>query len=125
MSIILAKVFGLYFFALGLAFLINPDRLKIMCRRAIKDDNFLFLGSIIALLIGSFIVGVHNLWVVKWPIILTLLGWWSVLKGFFLLAYPDTVRFFSFVQERSILFYRLLSIIYLVLGLFFLYQGLM
>ncbi|MDP1879393.1 MAG: hypothetical protein Q8K60_00470 [Parachlamydiaceae bacterium] len=123
MTIILAKIFGLYFLAIGLAILINPNRFKNIYLQSMNDENFLLIGGILALLIGAFIVSVHNTWVLEWPIILTLLGWWSLIKGFSLLIYPESIKLFSFMQNRSMRFYQILGLIYLVFSLFLIYKG--
>ena len=123
MSIILAKIFCLYFLAIGLAVLIDPNRFKKIFHQIKKDDNFLLTGGILALFIGAFVVSVHNYWVLDWPVILTLLGWWSLIKGFVLLTYPESIMLFSFIHKRSNLFYQVIGSIYLALGLFFLYKG--
>lgn len=81
------------------------------------------MGGIIALLFGAIVIGLHNHWVMEWPIIITLLGWWSLIKGFGLLVYPDFTKIFSFIQNRSDTFYRLISLLYNILGLFLLYKG--
>ncbi len=123
MSIILAKILGLYFLSIGLAFLIHPDRLRTIYPRVIKDESFLMIGGMIALLLGAVVVSIHNTWVLGWPIIITLLGWWSLIKGFMLLVTPNFIRLFSFIENRSDTFYRVISAIYLVLGLFLVYKG--
>lgn len=123
MSIILAKILGLYFLALGLAFFINTKRFKNIYKQINEDENFLFMGGIVAVLFGSVIISIHNYWVLDWPLIITILGWWSLLKGFILFAYPDSIRFFSFIENRSNLFYKILSLAYIVLGSFLVYKG--
>lgn len=124
MSVILAKIFGLYIVAIGLAFLLHPQRFKNLYGQIIKDENFLFLGGILALLIGSVIITLHNQWIMNWTVIISLLGWWSFIKGFTIIAYPDTVRLFSFIENRSNLFYRIFSLAYIILGTFLIYKAL-
>lgn len=123
MTIILAKIFGLYFLAIGIAFFINPNRFKSMYQEIVKDENFLLMGGILALLIGAVVVSVHNDWSLKWSLIITVLGWWSLMKGFALLVYPGFINFFSFLQNKSTMFYRMLSLFYLAIGLFLVYKG--
>lgn len=123
MSIILAKILGFYFLALGLGFFINTARFKSIYKQASRDENFLLLGSLIALLIGAVIVSLHNVWVLEWPLIITILGWWSLVKGFAFFTYPNTMKYFSFLEDQPNLFYQIISILYIFLGLFLLYQG--
>jgi hypothetical protein len=122
-TIILAKILGIYFLAIGIAFLFNTDRFKKIYQQFMDDENSLLMGGILALLIGAVIVSVHNIWVLGWPLIITLLGWWSLIKGFALLAYPESINLFTFLQNRSTLFYQIISLVYVLLGLFLIYQG--
>ena len=123
MTIILAKIFGIYFLAIGVAFIINPERFKRMCQQIVKDENSLFIGGLLALLIGAVVISIHNNWLLGWPVIITLLGWWSLIKGFAILIYPESIKFLSFIQNRSRLFYQAISLIYIVIGLFLAYKG--
>lgn len=123
MTVILAKIFGLYFLVLSFAFLFNPDRFRRLYQQIEKDENFLFIGGILALLIGAFVISVHNVWVLDWPVIITVLGWWSLIKGSILLISPRSIILFSFIQNRSDMFYRLISVFWMALGIFFIYKG--
>ncbi len=123
MSLVLAKILGLYLLAIGIAFIINPDRFRKFCAQATKDENTLFFGGMFALLFGAIVVGIHNVWVIGWPLIITLLGWWGVIKGFGLLISEKFIKIFSFIQSRSNLFYRTISAVYILIGLFLAYKG--
>ncbi|CRX37875.1 hypothetical protein [Estrella lausannensis] len=123
MSLILAKVFGLYFLVIAAAFFLNPDRFKNLYGKIAHDENFLFLGGLLAVLIGAVIISLHNEWVWGWPVIITILGWWSLAKGGALLAFPESIKFFSFIQNQPPMFYRILSLVYFGLGLFLAYKG--
>lgn len=122
-SMMIAKVLGAYFLAMGIAFFINPDRFRKIFSSIANDENFLFLGGIIALLIGAVIISFHNIWVLAWPVIITILGWWAVIKGFAFVVYPGFINYFAFIRNRSTLFYRAVSLVYIVLGLFLIYKG--
>lgn len=122
MSIILAKILGIYFLAIGLSFVINPDLFKHYAR-LIKDEGFMMLGAIIALLFGATIISLHNIWSFEWTVIITILGWWSLIKGFGIMAYPDFIKYFSFVFNRPEAFYRGLGLLWVAVGLFMAYHG--
>lgn len=123
MTLILAKALGLYFVAVGLALVLNPSRIKTLYQQLIKDESFLFLGAIIALLIGAFIISVHNLWVAGWPVIITLIGWWSLIKGFILLVYPEALKPLWSKALNSPEFIRIAGVVWLVIGAFLAYHG--
>lgn len=122
MSILLAKILGIYFLAIGLSFVMNPDLFK-RYAKLVKDEGFMTLGAIIALFLGATIVSLHNLWIFAWPVLITILGWWSLIKGFGILAYPDFTKYLSFVFNRPESFYRGLGFIWIAIGLFFAYHG--
>src|SRR5262245_36429617 len=115
-SHIFAKVLGLYFLAIGLAFLINPNRFRNIYQDTVRDQNFLLLGAIIALILGAFIISIHNKWIWGWQVIITILGWWSFIKGFGLLVYPEALQYFKFMENRSNTFYRSISLFYIIVG---------
>lgn len=123
MSELLAKVFGLYFLAFAVLAIVHPKRLREICAQAIQDNGFLLYGAIFALFIGSFIIAVHNIWSFQWFLIITLLGWWSLIKGYLLLIFPESIRYFSFVQKRSDSFYRIMGGGWLLLAAFLLYHA--
>lgn len=124
MSLILAKILGIFFVAMGLAFFLRPQHLKNLCEQCIEHQKYLFLGAASAIATGAVLISLHNLWVFNWPIIITLLGWWSLIKGFSFLAYPEAIQYFKFALGRSRMFYRSMSLAYIVLGLFLTYKGL-
>ena len=123
MTIILAKIFGLYFLSVGIALLFDPKRFSDIYQQMMKNEAVLFFGWIMALYIGAFVVSVHNVWVFDWPVILTIVGWWSLIKGVGLMAYSGFAQSFSFMFQRSDNFYRGLGVIAFLLGLFLAYQG--
>lgn len=123
MSVMFAKVFGLYFLAVAALALLRPYRMKNLYDRVSKDENFIFLGALIALLLGAFVISVHNLWVWKWPLLITIIGWWGLIKGYMLIIYPESIKFFAFIQNRSNTFYRILGVIWFILAAVLLYFG--
>ena len=53
-----------------------------------KDDGFVFLTGFMALILGLVTVLMHHVWVADWPVIVTLFGWASLLKGAFRVGFP-------------------------------------
>lgn len=123
MSLILAKILGIYFLAIGLAFFLRPERFKDVYRQIVNDQNALLLGATMAILGGAILISLHNVWIAGWPILITLLGWWSLIKGFGFLVYPEGVSYFNFLKDRSDIFYRAVSLGYALVGLFLTYKG--
>jgi uncharacterized protein YjeT (DUF2065 family) len=122
MSIIFAKIFGIYFLSIGLSFVINPDLFK-RYAKLVKDEGFMTLGAIMALVFGATVISLHNIWSFEWQVFITLLGWWSLIKGFGIMAYPGYAKYLAHFFNRSETFYRGIGVMWIVIGLFFIYHG--
>lgn len=123
MDIVLAKILGLYFLLMGLAFIFNPKRLRDLYEATLKSDTVLIFGGVTAILLGAVIVALHNVWVFGWPVIITLLGWWSLIKGFGIVVCPRFASLFSFMLQKPESFYRGIGVVLSLLGLFLTYHG--
>ena len=123
MSALLAKIFGIYFASIGFSILFNPSQFKSVVKDLLNDRHFLFLSGIMSLFIGAFVVSAHNIWTAGWPVIVTIIGWWGLAKGLLLLCDLNSVRYFSFIIDRTTVFYRALGAIELLIGAFLLYHG--
>lgn len=87
-SIYLAKVFGIYLIIVPIAVLINRKHYEKLLDDFFKNSSFVFFSGIIHLILGLFIVIVHNIWANDWRIIITLLAWLGVLKGIIRIMFP-------------------------------------
>jgi len=122
-SILFAKAFGIYLTIVGFALLLHPQRFRNWYNEMINADfNLLFAGTL-ALFIGVFIIAFHNIWVLNWPILITLIGYWAVFKGAGFLITPKFVKIFKPIIDTSTLTYRLSGIGWLLIGLFLSYHG--
>lgn len=117
MEFVFAKVLGIYFLAVSIALLFHPERVKKVYQQMIDQDAVLFLGGIMAVLFGAFIVSSHNIWVLHWPVIVTLVGWLSLIKGILLMASPDFPKSFKFFIDKLDFFFRALGVFWGVIGL--------
>jgi len=121
MTFLLAKFFGIYFLAIGAAFIINPGKIQKLYEKMVGNEGLLYLGGIMALVIGAFVVTLHNIWVLDWPILITLIGWWGIIKGFCLIAFDDFAKNFSSLGRLNERSYRSIGTASFLLGLAFLY----
>jgi hypothetical protein len=95
--------------------------------RKIADDLFsnaglTYLAGFTTVTIGSLIVNYHNRWAKNWTVLITILGWLALLKGIFLIAFPQFVQSLS---ERMFTYLgsRIFPYAALCLGLLFAYFG--
>jgi hypothetical protein len=119
----LARFWGLALVAMCLPFLVNK-RIYAGLLERMKSEEFLFLYSIIAVLIGALSVALQNSWTLDYKGLITLFGWCSLLKGFFGLLLPrPSIKFVDrFGKYWSPMF--LFLALFFILGLWLLSVGL-
>lgn len=122
LSILVAKLFGAVYAALGLGMLFNMGYYKKAFAEMMKNTTYILLGGIAALVIGMLIVMNHNIWEASWVVIITIIGWLALVKGVLLLVIPKFVNIFEgWFKNKS--FLTVTGVGALILGLVLLYFG--
>lgn len=94
-SILLAKIMGPMLLIVGIGIFVNLE----LYRRMVADFGnsllLIYMSGTIALVMGLIVVTFHNVWAWRWPVIVTVIGWLSLIKG--------TVRIVAprFVADRA------------------------
>ena len=90
-SIYLAKLMGPVFVAMGVGMLLNAPIFRILAEQFLSSYALIFLAGLITLTAGIALVLAHNVWVGDWRLIITLIGWLSVIGGMFRIIAPNLV----------------------------------
>lgn len=116
-SIFLAKFWGWYLLIFFFILSLNPKRIKQIFDH-LKDEKFLILSSFLAIIIGLLNILWHNVWELNFKLIITSIGWTSLVIGLALFIIPKpTVKFLTIINIK------LIQVIYMLLffvGLFLL-----
>jgi uncharacterized membrane protein HdeD (DUF308 family) len=124
-TLFLARFIGLYCIVCGLAEMIHRQATLDAVRALLGNPSMVLWMGMIAVLAGLAMVLGHNLWRGgALTVVVTLVGWISLLKGVLLLFLPAQSHqdlFFSAFRYEQ-LFY-LYAAIALVLGLYLTYAG--
>jgi hypothetical protein len=91
-SIFLAKLLGPVLLVAGIAMLINRKALDAIVHELLHGPLLLLLLGIIDFAIGLAIVLTHNVWVADWRVIITLLGWFLIVRGAVRMLIPDQAK---------------------------------
>ncbi len=91
-SLFLAKLIGPTLLAISAAMLINQVNMREMATDFLEHRGLIFLAGILTLLGGLAIVLTHNVWEWRWPVVITIFGWLSVIGGAFRIIFPDSVK---------------------------------
>lgn len=86
---ITALICALYLVVLGITMLVRRGDLLAIVDEYRRSPALLFTGGMFALLFGLWIVLTHNIWTLSPSLIVTLLGWLSVVKGVVLMMWPS------------------------------------
>ncbi len=87
----LSQLWGIIIAVVSLILLIKPKLLERLFAGA-KNKRTMFLWGIITLAVGVVMVLVHNIWVLDWRVVITILGWLTLIKGLDLLLLPKRMR---------------------------------
>lgn len=92
----LAEIFGISIVVISLALLLRDRYIKRIFSSVENEECMLFCGFV-SFVIGIAIILAHNVWVKNWQVIVTILGWMSLLKGLAMLFMPELVK--SYVKK--------------------------
>lgn len=118
----LAAVLGWYLVIVSLLLLVRREIIVTAMKELMGQRALMLFVGIITLIIGLLMVLSHNVWVMGWPVIVTVFAWLILIGGLFRLYCPDTVyKIWSKMLDKSELFI-INGVISLLIGLFLLYK---
>jgi hypothetical protein len=88
-SIFLARLIGPVMALVGISLLMNETAFRKMAMEFLRSPALIFLSGMILMPAGLAVVLNHNVWVLNWPLIITLLGWIAVISGALRVFAPD------------------------------------
>ena len=89
-SIFFARFLGGFFLIFGILFLVTRYLGKVI--EMTDDKSFVISTGYITLLMGLVTVILHNVWVADWRIVITLLGWFTLIKGIMKIGFPEHIH---------------------------------
>ena len=123
MAIWISKFLGPIILVLSIPMILSPASFQQMARRFIADSPLVVISGILAMTAGLSIVNTHNIWVLGWPVIVTLLGWALVLGGASRIVAPRVVeRVGSRMMDRPTMT-RIVGAFWALLGAFLTLKG--
>ncbi len=121
-SIFLAKVIGLFLSISTLAIILRYKEFTLIEKEAVKNPLLIYVSGFFTLISGILIVVSHNLWVLDWRLIITIIGWITLFKGIFRIFYPKAViKLIS--QKHDNRLFLLAELLFFFVGLYLIYYG--
>ena len=117
------QFFSLVYLSIGVGMIFNLDIYKKMFAEFIENGCILYLGGIMALVVGFLLVTFHNTWLRSPSTIITVLGWLALIKGIVILVLPKAMISLTKALVASDKFLKIEMVLVMVLGLLFAYFG--
>jgi len=90
-SIFLARLLGPVFLIVGASILFNPKVFRDIAAEVVRSVTLVYLFGFIDFAAGLAIVLSHNVWLMGWPVLITLIGWLLLIRGTVRVLIPETV----------------------------------
>ena len=117
-SIFFARLWGSFFIIFGFLFIVSKQLVKTI--EMTDDKSFVISTGYITLLMGLVTVILHNVWVYSWQIVITILGWSTLIKGIMKVGFPQKIH----KEAQRFKKKQWLSAIFIILlGAFLLYMS--
>jgi len=90
-SIFIAKLLGPLFFVVGIAIPLRAPAFRDLLREFVRSPALLYLAGFLGLLGGVALVLTHNVWVLDWRLIITLIGWVTIVRAVVTIFRPEII----------------------------------
>jgi hypothetical protein len=88
-SIFIAKLLGPILVLFGIALLFKAQLYRAILQEFLRSPAWLYLAGFLGLVAGLALVLTHNLWVLDWRLIITLIGWVIVVRAVVSIFLPE------------------------------------
>jgi hypothetical protein len=124
-TIFLSRLLGLYFIVVGLAMLANRRATVEIVAALVHNAPLMFIGGLIALVTGLAMALAHNVWSGGvLPVVVTLIGWITLLKGALILFLPPEAAVGFFLGDLHYeSFFPFYAAFLLIFGAYLTYGG--
>ncbi|OGW75710.1 MAG: hypothetical protein A2Z72_03305 [Omnitrophica bacterium RBG_13_46_9] len=90
-AIFIARIIGPCYIIFAVGMMSNREFYQKVMEDYFKNAALVFFGGLLALLIGFLILLSYNKWAANWTVIITLFGWGGIIKGIWLIVFPNTI----------------------------------
>ena len=122
-SIFLAKMIGSYFIIISLFAIFRRETVKLALADLQNQPTLMVVIGVITLMIGLLLVLSHNIWVMAWPVIVTLVSWFVLFIGSLRLFFPNIMGKVTLLAITFPFALDLGAFIHFAIGVFLFYSG--
>ena len=119
LSTLIAKIFSLIYITSGLAILLGTLKISDFINQFEKAPILTFLSGCMAIIFGMILVNYHNIWLLNWTVLITIISWLMLFIGIIFVILPNSIASLKkFIRATPFW-----GIPMLILGLIFAYFG--
>lgn len=122
-TIFLATVLGWFLVIVSFFLLFRHQHMKLIMADVIGHTGLFFVFALITLIIGLLMVTSHNVWVMGWPVVVTLFSWVILLSGLLRLMWPEMAMQMGQSFFRHPIRMQATGGVLLIIGLFLLFHA--
>jgi hypothetical protein len=90
-SILIARIACVVYLSAAVGGFVRADFYKRIVDDMFANSALTYMTGFTAVVLGSLIVYLHNLWVGDWRLLITVIGWAALIKGVAIMALPGFV----------------------------------
>lgn len=121
-TLFLASVIGWYLVIICLLVLFRTEHVKSVASDIMARRDAFFIIALMTLILGLLMVVSHNIWIMGWPVIITVIAWLVLISGILRLFCPEIAPKMSrcFLENTTCM--RVTAVVLLLIGAYLLYQ---
>lgn len=90
-SFFIAKLLGPMFLVVGAALLSRPEAFRALLKEFVASGALMYLAGFLGLLSGLALLLVHNVWAPDWRLVITLIGWATLVRALVTIFRPQAI----------------------------------
>ncbi|MGA7329963.1 MAG: hypothetical protein WBX25_37140 [Rhodomicrobium sp.] len=90
-SVFIARLLGPVFLTAGFALLLDGKRFREILREFIDSPALLYFAGFLGLLGGLALVLTHNVWLISWRLLITVMGWVTLVRALATMFRPQWI----------------------------------
>jgi hypothetical protein len=90
-SLFIAKLIGPIFLVVGVALLSRPEAFRSLLREFVASGISMYMAGFFGLLGGLALILTHNVWALDWRVLITLIGWASLVRALVTIFSPQWI----------------------------------
>jgi hypothetical protein len=116
----LANVIGWFLVIISLLLILRYELFKSVASDVMAHRGLFFIWAVIAVIFGLIMVSSHNIWIMGWPVVVTIFSWIVLVGGLMRLFFPDEVIKMGHNMLRGQAKVVTMAVLWLLIGIFLL-----